>query len=536
MSRHNRYALILLLTVSIVTPAGVLLMAFDSAVPVEQAVRAGRAPALEPDFGDAVIPPNIAPLNFLIRETGSRYLVRIRSQQGDPVEVVSRSAKIAIPKKRWRRLLAANRGQTLEFEVFVQAPAGAGDAKAAGSPWRRFEAVRVRIAPEDIDGFLVYRRIRPVHSAWREMGIYQRDLRSFRESTVLTNDYFAGGCVNCHTFCNNRTDTMLLSTRSPTYSNSAVIVRDGVAQRIGTTFGYTAWHPSGKLVTYSVNKVVLFLHPAGDEVRDVLDLDSLLACYDVDSEKVKTTPDIARKDRLETYPTWSPDGRFLYFCSAPLTWTNRKTIPAGFREIKYDLMRIGYDLETDTWGPLETVLTAAETGRSILLPRVSPDGRWLLFCMCEYGCFPVYQQSSDLYLIDLDAARRTGRYEYRRLDINSDESESWHSWSSNSRWIAFSSKRDNGRFTRTYLSYVDPNGTACRPLLLPQEDPTHYGSCLWTYSVPELVCEPVPLTREKLGRVVRGKPDVAVRMPITMATPKAEATPATQTPYQSTRE
>jgi dipeptidyl aminopeptidase/acylaminoacyl peptidase len=196
-------------------------------------------------------------------------------------------------------------------------------------------------------------------------------------------------------------------------------------------------------------------------------------------------------------------------------------------------MRIAYDVDRDEWGALETVVSAKDAGRSVLLPRVSPDGRWLLCCMCEYGCFPVYQRSSDLYMIDLDAAKQTGRFEYRRLDINSDASESWHSWSSNGRWIAFSSKRGSGVFTRIWISYVDPNGTAHTPLLLPQKDPTYYDSCLWTYSVPELVTGPVQMTKESLGRVVRSPDKISVQLPITTASPKADtATP----PYLSTRE
>jgi hypothetical protein len=90
--------------------------------------------------------------------------------------------------------------------------------------------------------------------------------------------------------------------------------------------------------------------------------------------------------------------------------------------------------------------------------------------MCDYGCFPVYRPSSDLYLMDLQAAQPAGRYSYRRLSINSDASESWHSWSSNGRWIAFSSKRLSHLFTRTYLAYVDDQGTVQKPLLLPQKN------------------------------------------------------------------
>ena len=499
----------------------------------------GRPPRIEPDYADAAIPPNIAPVNFLVRESGAQYRVRIGAEQGGPIEIESRSPKIAIPQKRWRRLLAGNRGRVLTFEVLVRTE----------DRWRRFDAFRMTVATEDIDDYLVYRRIHPAHSAWRDMGIYQRDLRTFEETTILTNDYFQGGCVNCHTFRNNRTDTMLVSTRSSDYGNSAVIVKDGKTEKVGSTFGYASWHPSGKILAYTSMKVAMFLHPGGEEVRDVIDLDSLLAYYDTGSQTVRTAPELAKKDRLETYPTWSPDGRYLYFCSAPLTWTSRNTIPERYDQIQYDLMRIPYDVERDEWGSAETVLAAQETGRSNLLPRISPDGRWLLVSMCDYGCFPAYRKSSDLYMIDLEkkleaaAGATAGEASDLKLGtppfklpINSDESESWHSWSSNSRWIAFSSKRDNGLFTRTYLSYIDANGMAHKPFVLPQKDPTHYDSCLWTYSVPELVTEPVRAMKETLGRVVRGSRKIPVEMPVTMATPKADPLPSGATPYLSGRE
>ena len=522
--RHLIVALAAALAVALVWLPG-LGAASPAGAPAEAAA-AGRPPQIHPDFSGAVIPPNIAPLNFVVRDRGSRYVVRIRSQQDRTIEVASRSGTITIPEKPWHELLDANRGGRLEFEVSVR-PDG-------GGVWQRFDTFSCTIAREDIDGYLAYRRIHPVHSAWRDMGIYQRDLHGFGESIILTGEYFGGGCVNCHTFCRNRTETMLVSTRSKEYKNAATIVRAGATEKVDATFGYSAWHPSGKILVFHSAKIVMFQHAAAAEIRDVIDLDSYLAYYNADARTVKTAPALSRKDRLETYPAWSPDGRYLYFCSAPLTWTRRDAIPEQYDQIKYDLVRIAYDVERDVWGTPETVLSAKETGQSILEPRLSPDGRWLLVCMCQYGCFPVYQQSSDLYLVDLEAAQRIGRYEYRRLEVNSDQSESWHSWSSNSRWIAFSSKRGNGTFTRTYLSYVDPNGAAHPPLLLPQKDPTYYDSCLWTYSVPELTLEPVRVARENLGRVVRGTRRVNVQMPVTMATPKAGA--EASDPYISTRE
>jgi Tol biopolymer transport system component len=319
---------------------------------------------------------------------------------------------------------------------------------------------------------------------------------------------------------------MFIGIRKPRSGGATLLVEDGVVNKIGTNFGYTSWHPSGRLAVYSINKVRQFFHTARNEVRDVIDLDSALAYYLVDSKTVKTSPMIAQSTRLETYPAWSADGRHLYFCSAPLLWGSQdKLPPEGYEQLKYSLVRISYDLERDQWGEVETVLSARDTGQSILLPRISPDGRWLLFCMCNYSCFPVYQQSSDLYIMDLKEAKETGRYEYHRLDINSDQSESWHSWSSNSRWIVFSSKRDYGVFTRCYISYVDENGRAYKPLVLPQKDPAFYDSCLETFNTPELVTGAISATGERLSRVVRSPEEISVSMPITMATPKAAPQP-----------
>ncbi len=493
--------------------------------PDEPYATANRAPTIWPDCGDIVIPPNIAPLNFAIHEPGTCYFVRVHAANGKPIEVLSRKRQIRIPQRPWRRILEENRGGTLNLDVFVKSAAADRTARPPAR-WHRFARVTSRIAPEDVDNFIVYRRIWPGHATWRQMGVYQRDLRSYDEDVILDNDYFQHGCVNCHAFCNHRTRKMLLGVRSTTYGSSAILAEDGHVSKIGTRLGYTSWHPSGSVAASSVNKVRQVFHSAANEIRDVLDFDSLIACYRLDDRTVRTAPALARKDWLETYPAWSPDGQYLYFCCAPITWKDRDSVPDNFHQIRYSLVRIRYDLQKDQWGDLETVLSADQTGQSILLPRISPDGRWLLFTMCDYGCFPVYRQSADLYMMDLEMAQQTGQYSYRRLDINSDASESWHSWSSNGRWIAFSSKRLSHLFTRLYLAYVDDRGAAHKPFLLPQQNPHSYDACLWTFSVPELVTKPVRTRGETLARAIRGKHEIPVEMPVTMATPRQEATAA----------
>ena len=468
-----------------------------------------REPNISPDYSGVVIPANIAPLNFRILEKGQAYCVKVRSGSGPVIETSSKTGRIRIPLRKWRALLDANKGRELFVDVYV---------RNAENEWLQFKRITNSIAKEDIDRTLVYRFMKPVYNGWKDMGIYQRDLTDFDVSLVMHGRSFGEGCLNCHSFAGDASDTMTIGLRSPIYGSSTLLARNGTVDKIDAKWGYTAWHPSGRLAVYSINKVRQFFHTAGLEVRDVVDLDSALLCYHLDSKKVVSPEELADKNRLETYPAWSPDGRYLYFCSGPILWRDRDTVPPeNYDKLKYDLRRIAYDVETDQWGKAETVLSADETGLSILLPRVSPDGRFLLFCMCRYGCFPVYQPSSDLYMMDL----ATGQH--RKLATNSPYSESWHSWSGNSRWIAFSSKRQGGSLTRTYLAYVDHAGAVHKPFVLPQKDPAYYDSLLETYSVPELIAGNVSVSKSMLARAARSEPSVAVDIPITGATPKADS-------------
>jgi len=474
-----------------------------------------RLPHIRPDYAGVVIPPNLAPLNFAVKEPGTHYRVKIYSSSGKDIHIMSRSPKIVIPPRPWRELLAVNRGEELLSDIYVR--------KSDGH-WCRFDAVTNTIAHEDIDQYLVYRLIRPIYQHAREpMVVYQRNLASYDESVILHGESFGGGCLNCHTFHNNRTDKMTIGIRpkpADPWGHCTLISQESIVTNVNTKFGYTSWHPSGQLVAYSLNKVCQFPRLVGAELRGVVDLDSDVVYYQVGSQTVKTTGGISEPDRMETYPTWSPDGKYLYFCSAPIPWSDRNTVPPkGYEKVRYDLMRVSYDIETDTWGEAETVLSADETGLCIMLPRISPDGKLLLFCMCEYGCFPIYQPNSDLYLMDLE----TGAY--RRLEINSERCESWHSWSSNSRWFAFSSKRRDGLLTRLYLSYLDEAGKAHKPVLLPQKDPTFYDSFLKTYSVPELVIEPVQVSSTDLAAAIRSPHKVEVELPMMSMTRKPDKAP-----------
>jgi len=479
-----------------------------------------RPAQIRPDYTSTVIPPNIAPLNFMVHENGSEYYVKVYADNGEPVEILSKSARIEIPPDPWHRLIENNRGSELHFDIFV---------KTGDRGWVRFGVITSKIANENIDDFIAFRRTHPTYTLTRgQIAVYQRDLRNFDEKVVMENINYKAGCSSCHTFHQYNPDEMLLGIRNVKYGAMTLFVKDGQVSKINAKIGYTAWHPSGKLVLYSLNNLPMFFHSAQQEVRDTVDMDSVLAYYVVDSKAVRTAPQISRKDLLETWPAWSADGKYLYYCTSPLTWLDQtKVPPEGYEKVKYDLVRISYDIDTDKWGEIETVLSAEDTGRSIAMPRISPDGKWLMFCMCDYGCFPPWQPSSDLYITDLQAAEKNGKYEYHKLDINSNQSEAWHSWSSNSRWVIFSSKKDYSLFTRSYLSYVDEQGRAYKPIVVPKEDPRYYDRCLDAFTNADFMKGPITISPEQLAEAIRS-PGVSVEMPIaiTMATPsdKGKAT------------
>ena len=214
----------------------------------------GQPAEILPDYAGCVIPPNIAPLNFLIQHEGAGYFVRMHSEEGKPIEIFSKTPGISIPKRGWHKLLDVNRGRQLSVDIFVKSRQNPSSSEGENEMWSRFETLTCDIANEDIDPVLVYRRIRPGHGTWREIGIYQRNLNSFDESVVFSNEYFKHGCVNCHAFCGHRTEKMLIGIRSADYGSSALLLEDDKVQKIGTKFGYTSWHPSGRLAVFSVNK------------------------------------------------------------------------------------------------------------------------------------------------------------------------------------------------------------------------------------------------------------------------------------------
>jgi dipeptidyl aminopeptidase/acylaminoacyl peptidase len=158
---------------------------------------------------------------------------------------------------------------------------------------------------------------------------------------------------------------------------------------------------------------------------------------------------------------------------------------------------VDFDPQTQTFGEPQMVVDAPAKGKSITLPRVSPDGRYVLYTEGDYGQFHIWHKSSDLWVKDLQADTC-----YALKPANSKDVDSYHTWSSNGRWIVFSSRRDDGNYTRPYIAYFDKNGKARKAFMLPHEDPEYTLLLLRSYNVPELTTDAVTIPASELRECI----------------------------------
>jgi len=450
---------------------------------------ADQDPVIEPDYTSVTIPPNIAPLNFRIKQPGDRFFARFYNQKGIDFTITSKSGIIEIPRKKWRRLLSSASPGSYSVDICI---------KISGR-WEKYNTVTNSIASDSVDKYLVYRLIEPGFETWNKMGIYQRNLEDFMEIPVMLNSYSDGNCMNCHSFCRNNGDDMMFHMRGT--NAGTIIYQNGELSKVNTKTKnaispgvYPSWHPEGNYIAFSVNNIVQSFHSLPDKKVEVYDTLSDVVVYDIKKNIVTGCNALSVPGSLETFPSWSPDGRYLYFCSAV------KRPPDQFSKVHYDLLRIPFDPLNCSFGIPDTVWKVSEAGKSISFPRISPDGRYLMVCISDYGNFTIWHSESDLYILDLTNGK------VHMPDINSSRSESFHNWSSSGRWIVFSSRRGDGLFTRPFFSYFDKDGEAHKPFLLPQKDPAFYNDFLKSYNVPELVKEKTALNPRLLYKIVTTEP------------------------------
>ncbi|SHG01476.1 WD40-like Beta Propeller Repeat [Mariniphaga anaerophila] len=445
-----------------------------------------RVPEIYPDYTEITVPANIAPLNFQIDEEYERFLVKFSFKGKTLFTIPSSDGEVIIPAKKWKSVLEACKGESYSVEVFAQ----------KNREWFRFSPFSNFVADDSIDKYLVYRLIAPGFETWGEMGIYQRCLEDFTQTPIVENRMTGDNCMNCHSFSKNRSETMLFHMRAK--HGGTVILKNNELTKVDTkrentiSAGvYPSWHPGGRLVAFSVNNIVQTFHAIPDKKVEVFDLLSDLIIYDTEDDQVTSGPEVSSPDYFETFPTWSPDGKTLFFCRA-------EALPAEkYDEIRYDLYKVGFSEESKSFGELVSVLNVSQNRKSVTFPRISPDGKYLLFCLVDYGNFSIWHNESDLYCLNLE----TGEVS-EAAPLNSNYTESYHSWSANGKWVVFSSRRSDGLYTKPYIGYFSDNGSFSKPFVLPQKKPDYYTRFLKSFNIPEFVTSKVDFPTQDFLKMI----------------------------------
>lgn len=468
--------------------------------------------AIYPDYREVVVPPNIAPLNFMVcDQTASEFVATF----GESLLVgAGADGKLDIDTIAWRQLLADTKGKELSVTVYAHRPAG----------WVRYQPFTMSVAEEEIDPFLSYRLIEPGYELYRQLGIYQRNLTNFNEAVIYENNRAFSNednhCINCHNYQAYDTDRMLFHVRAS--HGGTVIVNGSEAHKVAmkhdsilTSGVYPSWHPTLPLVAFSTNKTGQVFHMLHPEKIEVLDEASDLLLYDADKNRVCHI--LHTKEAMETFPCWAPDGSRLYYCRAAVPASllgehNPIDTALKYDSLLYDIYSMPFDPVTRTFGEPRLEVDASGMGKSTSVPRISPDGRYLLFTLGDYGQFHIWHKSSDLWVKELRPEEMSpmGLMSPMRpmglrplTAANSVEwPDSYHTWSSNGRWIVFASRRDDHNYSRVFIAYFDREGQAHRAFMLPQRDPQYNTLLLKSYNVPELTKRAVQVSRETLNHTV----------------------------------
>lgn len=450
--------------------------------------QASQLPEIYPDYMGVTIPADIAPLNFnFSNETIDRMDVIVKGSKGGELHVNGEWADFDIDE--WHALTEQNQGGKLTVTVCTE----------KDGQWTQYKDFDIFVSEARLDDWgLTYRRIKPGYEVGGDIGIYQRELGSFDEYAIITETVVPGRCFNCHTA--NRTNPNRLTMQMRGEGGGTMIQKDGHQMWVETKTdstkaagSYSYWHPQGDYVALAVNSVHQAFFTGTGQRIEVYHMFSNVEVLDTRTNELILSP-LLQTDDLEIFPAFSHDGKWLYYSTSKPC-----RVPAEYEKVKCSLCRIAFDAEKGVFGEtVDTLLNGPATDKSYVLARPSYDGRWLMYCASSRGNFPVSQNDADLWLMDL----KTG--ESRELkELNTPQSESYHNWSENSRWFVFSSKREDGMYTKLYLATIDEQGRVSKPFLLPQRHPRKfYREMMDAYNCPDFTKSKVELDAHEAYRQV----------------------------------
>ena len=488
----NRRLLLLL-------PVAALVAACGPKVP-DSSTASDKLPDIYPDYKGVMVPVNMAPLTFEMEHEAEQMLARFTV--GDE-ELLCGGDKIQPDADDWQRLVSQAAGKPIGVETYAR----------YDGEWTKYKPFNIYVSKDSIDPYLSYRLIYPSYVSYEELTISQRCLEDYDESVIYDNILCSeegqgkGQCINCHNY--QQYDPRRMQFHARQNLGGTMIAYDGKMRKVNmkndsilSAGVYPAWHPWLNLIVYSTNKTSQVFQVTDPNKIEVFDAESDLIAYDVERNEVTNIENDTTE--LEVFPCWAPDGKTLYYCSAHFEYSGAadrgKEVVKRRKEVKYNIYRKSFDPQTMTFGQRELVFDAAALDMSATLPRISPDGRWLVFTMGKYGVFHIWHRDGDLWALDLNT--NTPR---PLTELNSKDTESYHSWSSNGRWLVFSSRRYDGEYTRPFFAHVDKDGRWSKPFELPCSNPDYHRQFMKCYNVPEFMKGPVTIRPREFADALKGE-------------------------------
>ncbi|MBQ1665635.1 MAG: PD40 domain-containing protein, partial [Bacteroidaceae bacterium] len=302
-------------------------------------------PPIYPDYVDVTIPKNIAPLNFLVRGEVDAVEARVeplarRSQGGErKITINAKGNELCFSLDEWRELLLENAGKELKVTV------SARDQKTGN--WTEYRSFLWHVVEDEVDPYLSYRLIEPDYEVFSHLEIRERCVENFEERNLSTYKLVGNRCMNCHTHSVQQPNLSMMYVRGE--GGGAILNENGVLRKLNIqspTGGsvYFTFSPSGRYVCFSTNVIIPAFHARSEKRLEVYDDASDVYVFDLQEERVISSALVADSMVFETFPAFSPDGKSIYFCSAP-----RVSLPAQIADLQYSLCRIGFDERTGTF-------------------------------------------------------------------------------------------------------------------------------------------------------------------------------------------
>ena len=459
---------------------------------------------------ETLFPPDIVAPTFVWSDetpgvTSWAVLLRFGDGDGEVLRYATTERNWRPSEPDWSDIKRRSVAREAEIAIVGLAP----DAKAASSA-----TVRVRTSTDAVADAIFYREVPlpflsavqdPSRIRWRFGSV-----DSQQQPPIVLEDLPV--CGNCHSFSNDGTVlgldvdygndkggyAILPVSKQMVLNDEKIITWSDYRKNDGeATFGLLSKvSPDGRYVISTVKDRAVFVATPDIWYSQLFfPIKGILVVYDTQKKTFRPLPGADDPEYVQSNPTWSPDGKSVVFArakayrkevvaNATSVLLSEKDVPEFVNDkepFKFDLYRVPFN--EGRGGAAEPIEGASHNGKSNYFAKFSPDGKWIVFCKAEN--YMLLMPDSELYIVPAEGG------EARRLRANTPRMNSWHSWSSNGRWLVFSSKA-NTAYTQLFLTHIDEHGESTPPVVLDRFTSTDRAA-----NIPEFV----PLSGDRIARI-----------------------------------